>query len=534
MGKALVVQRTRLPQSQSASRAAQYVRMSTDYQRYSIENQAAVIATYAEVHHLSIVRTYRDDGVSGLKIKNRIGLTELISDVASGKADFDHILVYDISRWGRFQDIDESAHYEFICKQAGIKVHYCAEQFDNDGSMLSSIVKNLKRVMAAEYSRELSTKVFAGHSRLVRLGFRHGGPLGYGLGRELFDEQDRLKGQLKKGEYKSIRTDRIGVRPGTDHEVAVVRWIFDQCLLKKSDAKIARELNQRAVPTGTGRPWKSNFVSRVLQNENYIGNIVFNRTSHKLKTRTIQNPPDKWIRSKQCIEPMVDLAVWERVQHIIEDRRTEISDDEMLLRLRKTLQRKGRLSMAIIDETSGLPCADTYLHHFGSLREAYRLIGYTAERDYAFFDDKSAWHEATANLMREVETAFKKSGRHVTLDFSDEQLRIEGKTNVLFRVARSFRKEGHLTQSRIPRMRKGPIRWIVAIRLTDDNKSVRDYLLIPATGLAEKQRSGAMVITDKSRTRLNFQSLKTASALAMSMERQIASPPKLKKRPNYV
>jgi DNA invertase Pin-like site-specific DNA recombinase len=37
------------------------------------------------------------------------------------------VLVYDVSRWGRFQDIDESAHYEFVCKQAGIKVAYCAE-----------------------------------------------------------------------------------------------------------------------------------------------------------------------------------------------------------------------------------------------------------------------------------------------------------------------------------------------------------------------------------------------------------------------
>jgi DNA invertase Pin-like site-specific DNA recombinase len=521
MGTELVVRRTRQLQSPTARRAAQYVRMSTDYQRYSIENQAAVIATYANLHQLMIVHTYRDEGKSGLKIKNRAGLNNLLDDVTSGRADFDHILVYDVSRWGRFQDIDESAHYEFLCRQAGIKVHYCAEQFDNDGSMLSSIVKNLKRVMAAEYSRELSTKVFAGQSRRVRRGFRHGGPLGYGLSRELFDENHRPKGRLKKGEYKSFRTDQIGICPGTDDEVAVIRWIFEQCLQKKSDAKIARELNQKGVPTGTGRPWKSNFVSRVLQNENYIGNIVFNRTSHKLKSRTIQNPPEEWIRGEQCIEPMVNLTVFQRVQRIITDRRTEISEDEMLLRLRKTLQKRGRLSMSIINETSGLPCSDTYLLHFGSLREAYRLIGYSAERNYEFFDSKSTWDEATAKLMREVEGVLKKKGRHVTLDFSDEQIRLDDKTKVLFRVARSTRKDGHLTQSRVARMRKGPIRWIVAIRLTDDNESVRDYLLIPAKGLAERHRSGAMYITDKSKNRLKFQSLNTASALANSMNRQI-------------
>ena len=168
MANALIVHRDRLPQSQKIIRAAQYVRMSTDHQQYSIENQAAVIAAYAQLHKLSIVRTYRDEGESGLTIKNRMGLTELIEDVRSGRADFDHVLVLDVSRWGRFQDIDESAHYEFICKQAGIKVAYCAEQFENDGSLISHIVKNIKRVMAAEFSRELSAKVHAAQSAAWR------------------------------------------------------------------------------------------------------------------------------------------------------------------------------------------------------------------------------------------------------------------------------------------------------------------------------------------------------------------------------
>jgi DNA invertase Pin-like site-specific DNA recombinase len=179
MVNALVVRKANLPKSLQSCRAAQYVRMSTDYQRYSIENQAAVIAAYAQMHSLSIVHTYRDEGESGLKLKNRVGLVQLLNDVSSHQVDFEYILVYDVSRWGRFQDVDESAHYEFICKQAGIKVAYCAEQFDNDGSMLSSIVKNIKRVMAAEYSRELSAKVHAGACRFARLGFQLGGPVAY-------------------------------------------------------------------------------------------------------------------------------------------------------------------------------------------------------------------------------------------------------------------------------------------------------------------------------------------------------------------
>jgi predicted site-specific integrase-resolvase len=166
---------TSLAKRDRALRAAQYVRMSTDFQRYSIQNQAAAIAAYAQQRNFTIVRTYVDEGRSGLSIKGRAGLIELIDDVGSGRADFDHILVYDVSRWGRFQDVDESAHYEFVCKQNGVKVAYCAEQFDNDGSLLSSIVKNIKRVMAAEFSRELSVKVHTGQGRIAGLGYRVGG-----------------------------------------------------------------------------------------------------------------------------------------------------------------------------------------------------------------------------------------------------------------------------------------------------------------------------------------------------------------------
>lgn len=115
-------------------RAAQYVRMSTDHQQYSIANQEAAIREYASLHGLEVVRTYSDEGRSGVSMAHRSGLQQLLNDVISRSVDFEAVLVYDVSRWGRFQDADESAHYEFLCKQGGIQVHYCAEQFPNDNS----------------------------------------------------------------------------------------------------------------------------------------------------------------------------------------------------------------------------------------------------------------------------------------------------------------------------------------------------------------------------------------------------------------
>lgn len=127
-------------QQDSRKRAAQYVRMSTEHQRYSTENQSDAISLYAEQRGYQIVKTYSDAGKSGLRIEGRDGLTQLLNDIQAGKTDFNTVLVYDISRWGRFQDADESAYYEYICKRACIAVEYSAEQFENDGSPVSTIV----------------------------------------------------------------------------------------------------------------------------------------------------------------------------------------------------------------------------------------------------------------------------------------------------------------------------------------------------------------------------------------------------------
>ena len=208
-------------------KAAQYVRMSTEHQRYSTGNQADAIQRYADERGYQIIRTYSDAGKSGLRIQGRTGLTQLIEDIEAGQTAFKTVLVYDISRWGRFQDADESAYYEYICKRAGISVEYCAEQFENDGSPMSTVVKGLKRAMAGEYSRELSQKVFAGQSRLIELGYRQGGAPGFGLRRMLIDEAGNTKGVLSRGEHKSIQTDRVTLVPGPDHEIAIVNQIFE-------------------------------------------------------------------------------------------------------------------------------------------------------------------------------------------------------------------------------------------------------------------------------------------------------------------
>ncbi|KAJ8136436.1 hypothetical protein OY671_010351, partial [Metschnikowia pulcherrima] len=173
------------------------------------ENEADAIEGCASANNMRVVRRYVEEGKSGLSTDGREGFEQLIADVERGGADFNVILVLDVSRWGRFQDTDESAAYEYICRKRGVEVLYCAEQFANDGSTITTIVKNMKRAMAAMYSHDSSNKVFAGQCRLIGLGYRQGGPAGYGLRRSSIDEQGNAKGELQQGERKSLQTDRV-------------------------------------------------------------------------------------------------------------------------------------------------------------------------------------------------------------------------------------------------------------------------------------------------------------------------------------
>jgi DNA invertase Pin-like site-specific DNA recombinase len=366
-----------------SQRAAEYVRMSTEHQRYSTENQADAIRQYAARRSLEIVRTYADQGKSGLRLEGRDALKKLIADVQAGNTDFTTILVYDVSRWGRFQDADESAYYEYICKRAGICVDYCAEQFDNDGSPVSTIVKSIKRAMAGEYSRELSTKVFAGQGRLIELGFRQGGPPGFGLRRCLIDQNAVVKGELARGEHKSLQTDRVILVPGPADEVETVRWMYRTFVEDHgNEREIAEDLNKRGILTDLARAWNRDTVHQVLINEKYIGSNVWNRTSFMLKKKHGRNGPETWLRAKGAFESLVEPGIFAAAQAIIRERSLWLSDEALLETLRRLLQENGYLSGLVIDESDGAPSSAAYRSRFGSLLRAYQLIGFTPLTDY--------------------------------------------------------------------------------------------------------------------------------------------------------
>lgn len=464
----------------SLVRAAEYVRMSTDHQRYSTENQSATIQSYAARRGMEIVCTYADEGKSGLRIKGRNALKQLIETVTSGKADFEAILVYDVSRWGRFQDADESAYYEYICRRAGIAVHYCAEQFENDGGPVSTIVKSVKRAMAGEYSRELSGKVFAGQCRLIEKGFRQGGPAGFGLRRLLIDQNGAPKATLVQGEQKSLQTDRVVLVPGPEEEVAIVAEVYRAFVHEgRNEAQIAEGLNVRGILTDLGRPWTRGTVHQVLINEKYIGTNVWNRVSFKLKKKRVRNDPDTWIRAPNSFPALIDPALHEAANQIIAARSARLSDEDMLAALQALLERQGALSGLIIDEADATPSSSAYSHRFGSLLRAYHLVGFRPRRDYRYIEINRDLRRLHPDVVDAVLHGISAAGGTALRNAATDIVTVNGEFALSLLIVRCIRTQGGALRWRV-RFDTGLLPDIsVVIRMDELNRKPFDYFLFP-------------------------------------------------------
>jgi len=480
-----------------AFRAAEYVRMSTEHQQYSTHNQADKIREYAARRGIEIVRTYADEGKSGLSLGGRAALQRLIADVETGQADFNLILVYDVSRWGRFQDADESAYYEYVCKRAGIAVAYVAEQFENDGSPVSTIVKGVKRAMAGEYSRELSAKVFAGQCRLIELGFRQGGPAGFGLRRVLIDQTGSVKGILAGGEQKSLQTDRVILMPGPDEEVATVnqmyRWLVEE---DASLAEIVQRLNRLPVLTDRERPWTPRTVREVLTNEKYIGNNVYNRHSFKLKKKHVDNPPAMWIRREGAFAGIVSREMFLAAQEILAARSQKLSDAALLSHLKALHAEWGRLTGLIIDQAPGGPSASVYASRFGSLSRAYELVGYRAPGGTDHFEINRRLRQLHPDIVTRTERAIAEGGGRVRRDPKTDLLTLNEELVICLVLVRCQMTASGQQRWRI---RFDPSRLnpdlTVAIRLDVGNTRELDYYLLPRLDLPRQE----LRVTEKNR-----------------------------------
>jgi DNA invertase Pin-like site-specific DNA recombinase len=337
--------------------------MSTEHQQYSIANQSAAIALYAAAHNLGIVRSFVDAGKTGTTIKHRTGLQELLRIVESGTADFSAVLVYDVSRWGRFLDSDEGAHYEFLCKRAGITVRYCAEQFENDNSTTSNLLKALKRTMAGEYSRELSVKISAGQQRLASMGFWQGGSPPFGMMRQIVNQSGKPKVILRPGQWKSISTDRIVLTPGPREAIKTIQLAFDLYTKQKTRRQQITEILNAGKRFRGKTPWTVQMLRSLFTDPIYKGAYAYCRHDNRFgKFKNL--PEEKWLVREHAFPAIISDGQWSQARERVRQETKPLVDSEMLEGLRRLWKRKGRLNSKLIHAAKDVPSAVAYHNHF--------------------------------------------------------------------------------------------------------------------------------------------------------------------------
>ena len=498
---------------------AQYLRMSTEHQRYSTTNQREAIERYVSEHGMEVVQTYEDSGKSGLTLAGRPGLQGLLDDVQSPSRRFEAIVVFDVSRWGRFQDIDESAYYEFLCRRLGVQVLYCAEPFEDNSSPLAVVIKGLKRAMAAEYSRELGAKVLAGQSHLARKGFHVGGFASFGLRRVLVSEEGKKKGILARRQVKSLQTDRVVLEPDCPLDVALIRHIFGLFVRKRMrTADIARALNWAGYPGRIGlHPWRSNTVREVLKNENYVGTLVFNQGRSPLGTPRVKNPPDRWIRAAHSLPAIVSQTTFDLAQRLLREQgRHYWSREELLELIRRVYEKHGTVSPRLVVR-EGLTCSTIFVSHFGSLADACEAAGVPVN-DRLEYQRRlvTTRHALKLEVLKGLARRYESAGVPFIWQPHTRVAYVEGGPKITVRVTQPFCQQGMPMYWMVtPDTHLSPDFGLVG-RVSPTEAVVLDYFLLPPS---ETQESYIRIDGTTTRERLNKYRLTTLDEVFRFLER---------------
>jgi hypothetical protein len=221
-------------------------------------------------------------------------------------------------------------------------------------------------------------------------------------------------------------------------------------------------------------------VDYILSDERYIGNIVYNRESFPLRERKIKNPPDLWIRTEGAIAPAIGQDVFLQARRRLTLRWQHLDDDQILSRLKSLLEKEGRLSEKIINDALGVPAINVFIERFGSLRSAYRRIGYELQWDFDWIDRRSEFNKLLSDTADNLISFLKNAGSIARFEPGIDVLTVDNRFVISLRLARSWQGpyKAVWTINRRIALPKG---YIIAIRLGESNKSVLDYLFLPTS-----------------------------------------------------
>ncbi len=281
-------------------RAVGYVRCSTDEQgATSIPQQKLEIEQWAEKNEYAMIRWFVDEGKSGTSFERRPAFKELIRVVES-RPDFDYIIAYDESRWGRALNPRESNYWKMHFEKRTVKVRMVHSSSNNGDDIGSYVVEVVESAEASEYSKKLSRAIRRGMLSHQQGKYSRGGTAPYGYKRIAIDLQTGDRREMRDGLRSVPKQEKVVWEFGPQAEVAIVRRIFQLKADGRGFVSIADTLNGEHIPCpkrcrwrNLDQKWSGSTVRTIVENPVYVGTRVYNRRSYSkfvARERGVESP----------------------------------------------------------------------------------------------------------------------------------------------------------------------------------------------------------------------------------------------------
>lgn len=288
-----------------------YTRVSTEEQarekQTSLADQRAAVAVLAEKLGVTIGHVFEDAGASGAW-DDRPAFAALIASCKASPRRRSHpalVLVLNDSRWGRFDDPEDSTFFRREIGRIGWHVRF-AEQDEITDPMLRSVFRAITQGQATQYRTTLKANVLRGCRGQAEQGYWQAkAPFGYlrcvvyPPGRER-----SLDNHVPKA------TDEKLVLIPHAEEAPIVREIFNRYVQGGESLASLLEWASRAYPS---RDWSRAAMLRLLTNPAYIGDIVWGRMAVEPGRRTTRSASE-WYGKRDAHPALVSRDVFAAAQ----------------------------------------------------------------------------------------------------------------------------------------------------------------------------------------------------------------------------
>lgn len=263
----------------------------------TLSRHKKTLLQFAEENGLIINEIY-EEVVSGDGLFVRPQMIRMLSDIESDK--YDGILCIDIDRLGRVDTKDRGIILDTF-KTHSTKIITPRKIYDLNDE-IDEFSTEIQMLLARQELKKITQRMQAGIRRTLEDGYHVGEPP-FGYCRTYINKRPTLK----------IKED----------EAQIVRKIYDMYVNEHIGSRIIAEtLNALGYKTRKKSIFSRNTVRFILQNEVYIGKIIWNKKKHikkKLPTdkhRFIQNPHKEWIVVPGIHEAIIDEDTFKKAQEI--------------------------------------------------------------------------------------------------------------------------------------------------------------------------------------------------------------------------